>query len=241
VPVRTDRRPGRRLLAAALCVLPFVALAQAPQWPTAEDIARALEARPFPGAQSLGTQPLREPPRIEPKRAPIDVEALAKRGAALAAPASDAADPPTLRIFITLEMPRASLERLIEQAARSGAVIVLRGLKVQSMRQTLAVVGQLIGERRVAWLIDPQAFTRYGVQTAPTFVLTLADDPVNVASDEPANTVSASRGACGSHCPTPSAFVSVAGDVSLHYALEAMVGRRPDAASRAAPILARLR
>jgi conjugal transfer pilus assembly protein TrbC len=43
------------------------------------------------------------------------------------------------------------------------------------MRQTVAVVQELIGKRRVAWVIDPEAFTRFAVRQAPTFVLTLND------------------------------------------------------------------
>jgi conjugal transfer pilus assembly protein TrbC len=72
-------------------------------------------------------------------------------------------------------MPRASLQLLTDQAARAGAVLVLRGLKSQSMRQTVAAVQELIGKRRVAWVIDPEAFTRFAVRQAPTFVLTLND------------------------------------------------------------------
>ena len=49
------------------------------------------------------------------------------------------------------------------------------------------------------------------------------------------------EGSCGSGCVTPAGFVSVAGDVSLDYALEAVMRRRPEAAPRAEPILKRLR
>ncbi|MBE7524481.1 MAG: hypothetical protein HS109_19170 [Burkholderiales bacterium] len=72
-------------------------------------------------------------------------------------------------------MPRASLQLLTDQAARSGAVLVLRGLKANSMRETLAAVSSLIGERQVAWVIDPEAFARYRIERAPTFVLSLDD------------------------------------------------------------------
>ncbi len=47
--------------------------------------------------------------------------------------------------------------------------------------------------------------------------------------------------ACGGGCATPAAFVSVAGDVSLDYALEAILRRRPEAAPVAEPLLERLR
>jgi len=210
-----------------------VALAQLPQWPSAQEIDRALQANPFPTPDRIGAQTVPLPPRVNPQRPAIDIEALARskvhlpHTVATAAPAGTA--PTGLRIFITLEMPRASLELLTDQAARSGAVLVLRGLKAQSMRATLDAVRTLIGERNVAWLIDPEAFARFAVRHAPTFVLTLN----HTASETPLG--------CSTGCVTPATFVSVAGDVSLDYALEAIMRRRPEAAPRAEPILKRLR
>jgi conjugal transfer pilus assembly protein TrbC len=211
------------------CLLPCVALAQAPQWPTAQEIERTLQATPFPSAERIGSQPVPVPPKMAPQRAPVDIEAIARSklrlptgvGASLAAP---------LRIFITLDMPPASLRLLVDQAARSGAVLVLRGLKGESLRETLAMVRPLIGERHVAWLIDPEAFTHFGVQHAPTFVLAL--DVRGPAAGQPN---------CISGCVAPPAFVSIAGDVSLDYALEAILRRRPEATPRVEPILKRLR
>ena len=92
------------------------------------------------------------------------------------------------------------------------------------------MVRPLIGERHVAWLIDPEAFTRFGVQHAPTFVLALND---GAPADGQPN--------CISGCVAPPAFVSIAGDVSLDYALEAILRRRPEATPRVEPILKRLR
>jgi conjugal transfer pilus assembly protein TrbC len=212
------------------CLLPCVALAQTPRWPTPQEIDRTLKATPFPSTDRIGSQPVPLPPQIVPQRDPVDIEAIARgklrlptgNGASWAAPA--------LRIFITLDMPPASLRLLVDQAARSGAVLVLRGLKGESLRETLAVVRPLIGERHVAWLIDPEAFTRFGVQHAPTFVLALNDD---APADAQPN--------CISGCVAPPAFVSVAGDVSLDYALEAMMRRRPEAMPHIEPILKRLR
>jgi conjugal transfer pilus assembly protein TrbC len=216
--------------------VPCVALAQAPQWPTNADIERAQKATPFPSADRIGSQPVPLPPKVVPQRGGIDIEAIARSKLRVPAGASDppGADPlvagPPLRIFITLEMPQASLRLLVDQAARSGAMLVLRGLKAGSMRETLAAVRILIGERNVAWLIDPEAFTRFGVHQAPTFVLSLND-----ATNGDANH------SCTSGCVTPSAFVSVAGDVSLDYALDAIMRRRPEATPRAEPFIKRLR
>ncbi len=218
-------------LRALACLVPSIALAQAPQWPTPQDIDRALKAHPFPGADRIGSQPIPLPPRVHPQRGAIDIEALARdKVHLLNAGGTPAAAPAALRIFITLDMPRASLALLTDQASRAGAVLVLRGLKSQSMRETVAIVGELIGNRKVAWVIDPEAFTRFAVHQAPTFVLTLTDA---VSND--------SQGSCSSGCVTPAGFASVAGDVSLDYALEAIIRRRPEAVPRAEPILKRLR
>lgn len=230
MPVRIDRIAGFALACIASCSV----LAQAPQspmrWPTGEDVDRALKAHPFPGADRIGSQPVPQPPRVIPKGDAIDIEAIARSKVQLSNAGSSASPAVPLRIFITLDMPRASLQLLTDQAARSGAVLVLRGLKAQSMRQTIAVVGELIGERKVAWVIDPEAFSRFGIRQAPTFVLTLNDATAGDA-----------QGSCSSGCVTPAGFVSVSGDVSLDYALEAILRRRPEAAPRAEPILKRLR
>jgi conjugal transfer pilus assembly protein TrbC len=230
VPARTEPRT----FAAAACAVGLLAAAlvhaQTPRWPDAADIERARKAHPFPGASRLGEQPAAPPPRVQrPATAgTIDIEALARAGGRLRGAVAVSNVPAPLRIFITLEMPRASLQLLTDQAARSGAVLVLRGLKANSMRETLATVSGLMGEREVAWTIDPEAFTRYGVERAPTFVLSLGGPA------EP------ERG-CGSDCRVPTPFVSVSGDVSLEYALQALARQRPDAAPRVAPLLQRLR
>lgn len=215
--------------ALALLVCGF-ADAEPPRWPDAKDMAQALQAHPFPSAERLGAAPAPVPPTVQlpPATPPTDLEALARAGESLATPLAAATDASPLRIYITLAMPRASLQLLTEQAARSGAVLVLRGLKANSMRETIAAVASLIGERKVAWLIDPEAFTRYGIERAPTFVLSLGAHPAPGVS-------------CGSTCRAEEAFLSVAGDVSLDHALETLARQRPEAEARIAPLRERLR
>ena len=133
---------------------------------------------------------------------------------------------PALRIFVTLDMPQGSLRRLVDQAERAGAVLVLRGLKNQSMRQTVAAVSELLGQRKAGWVIDPEAFERHGVEAAPTFLLTTGEDAPPCSATT---------------CTVPRPFISVSGDVSLDYALEHMVRRHPGAAAVAGPYLSRLR
>jgi conjugal transfer pilus assembly protein TrbC len=141
---------NRVALWALACLLPCVALAQAPQlpmrWPTSQDIDRALKANPFPGADRIDAQPIAQPPRVNPQRSAIDIEAIARSKFQLPNAGATTGTPPVpLRIFITLDMPRASLQLLTDQASRAGAVLVLRGLKSQSMRQTVAIVNETVG------------------------------------------------------------------------------------------------
>lgn len=163
-------------------------------------------------------------------RTPIDLEALA-RGYASQADAMDAAQGlakgPGLLVFVSLAMPRPTLQRLIEQAARARASVILRGLANGSLRETVAQVQPLIGQRQVAVQIDPQAFDHFAIARVPSFVL--VRDGTRPESC-----------AAGS-CAPPEAFLRTAGDVSLDYALEHMQRAAPAFRADAAPFLARLR
>ena len=163
-------------------------------------------------------------------RTTIDLEALA-RGYASQADAMDAAQGlakgPGLLVFVSLAMPRPTLQRLIEQAARARASVILRGLANGSLRETVAQVQPLIGQRQVAVQIDPQAFDRFAIARVPSFVL--VRDGTRPESC-----------AAGS-CAPPEAFLRTAGDVSLDYALEHMQRAAPAFRADAAPFLARLR
>jgi len=250
---RAQRRPFAPIRAAARLAamgLPALlapdAFAQgqptAPRWPTAQEIERAKADRPLPAPDNPIPAP-RALPRIGPgsgegpgatQRSPasgagIDIGVLARQGSQIGGAMSPGALPPqepALRIFVTLDMPQGSLRRLVDQAERSGAVLVLRGLKNQSMRQTVAAVSDLLGERKAGWVIDPEAFERHGVEAAPTFLLTTGEDAPPCSATT---------------CTVPRPFISVSGDVSLDYALEHMVRRHPGAAAVAGPYLSRLR
>jgi conjugal transfer pilus assembly protein TrbC len=152
------------------------------------------------------------------------------QGYARGTPPTLGADPssgPGLFIFVSLTMPELTLARLVDQAARAKAAILIRGFANNSLRETVARIQQLIGQREVTVLIDPQAFDRYAVKRVPTFVL--ARD-----GNRPA--------ACaGGTCPPPTDFVSATGDVSLDYALDQLRRAAPRFASDAGVFLARLR
>lgn len=213
------------LLAIALLCLHLPAAADTPRWPTAQDMQQARKDHPFPDATQLLGAPAAPLPRVEASRPALDIAALARR--LPTAPTGATRTTPLLRIFVTLDMPRSSLEQLGDQAGRTGAQLVLRGLKDGSMRRTLDALRQIIAAHPAAWVIDPPAFERFQVHQAPTFVLAL---------DEPQDTP-----ACRGGCAPTSSFARISGDVSLGFALEAMGRRRPDLARRIEPILQKLR
>jgi conjugal transfer pilus assembly protein TrbC len=146
----------------------------------------------------------------------VDVEGLARTYEAnrqAFGPSALTTDQPALLVFVTLGMPEAALRLLIDQAARTHAVLVLRGLQNASIRQTAVRVQQLIGQSGVEFQIDPQAFDRFGVHAAPTFVLVKSEARVSDCA----------AGAC----VAPDGFASIAGDVSIDYALQAIAQRAP--------------
>jgi len=222
-------RSNRLAVAVAGMLALFPAAAAEPPWPSKDAIDRVLQSRPFPDARAIERAPIARPPRIELRVPGMDVEALARQHTEANRVSAMQTQPSSLRIFVTLDMPTGSLRTLAEQAARSGAVLVLRGLKDQSMRATLAKVQALTGEHSVSWQIDPEAFKRFAVERAPTFVLMTGSGQT------------AAEPACTSECPTGTGFVAVAGDVTIDYALSAMVRQVPSAKAHAQPFLTRLK
>ena len=227
----SDFRPSAWALGLiAALVASAQALAQNPPVITDADIERVRREQPaitegdidaarrkysMPGDAELRFAPV-PTPNVEAlpqplSRTPIDLEALARGYASQADAMTQAqglATGPGLLVFVSLSMPRPTLQRLVGQAARAKASIVLRGFANGSLRDTVAQVQGLIGARQVAVQIDPLAFDRFAVTRVPTFVLVRdGTRPVACAS--------------GSCAPADS-FLRTSGDVSLDYALEHM-------------------
>jgi conjugal transfer pilus assembly protein TrbC len=128
--------------------------------------------------------------------------------------------------FVSLGIPDATMQRLVEQAERAHAVLVLRGIERDSIRETVLRVQRLIGNRQVSFQIDPQAFERYGISKVPTFALVRAG---------------ALAQKCAEHaCMPGDSFASVAGDVSLDYALAHIQKSAPRFAKEAQVFLTRM-
>jgi conjugal transfer pilus assembly protein TrbC len=202
---------------------------------TQQDIERAVHEHGQPNAADLAKVPAPHGPNLSalprpapsPARQPVDLSAIAK--------GFDAAPPmpgetslqagPALLVFISFSMPDATLSRLVDQASRSGATLMVRGLIGNSIQQTAVRARELIGARSVGFQLDPQAFDRFGVSVVPTFVLLKAGAPAAPCS--------------AGTCYPPTSFVSVSGDVSIDYALGHIQRAAPGFANEAGALLSR--
>lgn len=200
---------------------------------TEQDVQRARERNRMPTDAELRRVPVPSTPNIDalPKpatQAPVDLEALARgfdaqTGQAALSPKAG----PVLLVFISFAMPEATLSRLVDQAARAQASLVLRGLVDGSLVHTVSRVQQLIGTRKVAVQIDPQAFDRYAITQTPTFVLVR-----DGTQPQPC---------AGGLCVPGDGFVTASGDVSLDYALSFFQRSAPGFAKDASGFLKRLK
>ena len=201
---------------------------------TEQDIELARQKNALPSEAGHRSAPPNSP-NIEalPKPAtqiPVDLEALARGYAGQSdamAQAQGLTAGPGLFLFVSLTMPRATLQGLVDQAARAKATIVIRGFANGSLRDTVALVQGLIGQQQVAIQIDPLAFDRFAISKVPSFVLVRdGTRPVACAS--------------GSCAPADS-FLRSTGDVSLDYALEHMQRSAPGFSPAAELFLKRIR
>ena len=156
-----------------------------------------------------------------PERAGIDIEALAKQYEQKA----QARKMDDLMIFASFTMPAESLKRIVSQANRVGASVVLRGFKNNSLKDTALAIKEL-GEQGGNVLVNPNAFTKYKIKAVPTMVLAKAATIDQVDNEG---------------CALPDNFVAVAGDVSLDYALDEIVRRAPQFEAVAARYLRQIR
>jgi len=204
---------------------------------TEQDIERARAKHRMPTDEELARVPVPSTPRVDAlpspaSSAPIDLAKIARGYTANPQAFGSAltSGDPGLLIFVSLSMPEPTLQRLVDQATRAKASLVIRGLANASLRQTVQQIQRLIGKRQVAFQIDPQAFDRYAVSRVPSFVLVHDQSPP----------VACTTGACGAQAGAR-AFVSAAGDVSLDYVLEHIEKTAPAFRSDATTFLRRIR
>lgn len=130
-------------------------------------------------------------------------------------------------VFVSLGMPRASLQSLVLAAERARALLVLRGVRNGDMQATAAFIQELIGKRQVAWQIDPSLFKTFNVKVVPTLVLIDPRQPV--------------LRSCGGGQCTDALYASLEGDVTIGWGLERLVQLQPRLAPAAALYQQRLR
>lgn len=123
-----------------------------------------------------------------------------------------------LMVFVSLSMPKGSLERIVAESERTGAVLVLRGLKGNSLTRMGEEIAQLIGKRNVSAIVHPPAFTQFKITQVPALVLAQTSQASRIGTDG---------------CASPSSFVKVDGDVSQGYALDLIERQAPSWAEQA--------
>ncbi len=201
----------RALGIALLTILATLPLAHAE---TAEELRARLDAATARAARlaDQGRSPVATP-RVEalpqPKATPpVDVGALSQRYERLAAEQARAVltPPGGLLAFVSFSMPRASLERLVSDAEHGNTILVLRGLVDGDLQATFQAVRELLGKRRVAWVLDSEAFLRFDVQVVPTYVLLQPG-----ATHRPCEF---------GQCYSDADYLKLVGDVPIAYALE---------------------
>lgn len=117
-----------------------------------------------------------------------------------------------LLIFVSLSMPEAALTRLAMDAKKAGGVVVLRGMKYGLQPGTWArslEAMKPLAQTGANVQINPELFKQFGVRAVPLVVVT-----ANPVGDKGCGDGSCAAG-----------IGSVAGDVTLGYALEQLADR----------------
>lgn len=132
---------------------------------------------------------------------PIDPSAIAKKYRG-----ESTNDEPSLLVLVSFSLPKESLERIALQASKSGAFLVFRGAVDNSLKKTADVVASFVDKYPGLQVqIDPTIYKRYSVTHVPTYILSKKSED---------------KTACTKACDIGDSFLSVAGDVTLDYALE---------------------
>lgn len=106
-------------------------------------------------------------------------------------------------VLVSQSMPKSSLQALLKQANKYQAMVVVRGLPEGDLIEEINQLRKLAEGSGSGFAIDPTLFTRFQVDTVPTFILPMT--PL-----EPCTELG---------CTTPR-HVKATGDVSIGYFLE---------------------
>lgn len=111
-------------------------------------------------------------------------------------------------VFVTLDMPKQTLKKLAQDVRRVDGALVLRGFYEGSYKKTYQKIAEL-GLTDGNFQVNPEAFHKYKIQHAPTFVLVKA--------------LGANESLDMEGCALPEDYIKISGDVSVSYALEKML------------------
>jgi type-F conjugative transfer system pilin assembly protein TrbC len=108
-----------------------------------------------------------------------------------------------LLIFISSSLPKQTIINLMQQSSPLGAVFVVRGLINNSYVKTYSYFYKLKGDNTVGIMLNPTLFKAMDIQLVPTFAL-----------------YNSSQDLLKTACNTNPQYTKVAGEVTVHYALE---------------------
>ena len=103
--------------------------------------------------------------------------------------------PNELYIFVSLSMPQSRLINLLQEAKSYGGIVVLRGLKNNSYKDTANFLQPIIKQAEAGFIIEPNLFEKYNINKVPSVIL---NDPIVKKYDQ------------------------ITGNINLKYALEEM-------------------
>lgn len=181
-------------------------MASAVAMPTAADIAaqrnkidRALAGAQAPG--SVGQINVPKPSYDAKTQSSILNDAFATQGQTKAESRTGS----DLMVFVSMSMPPEKLRAYSQQAKDAGAILVLRGFHRGSMKSTSAAARK-VNPAMAEWMINPELFKLFKVDTVPAIVLTDARKASAVEDG----------------CAPETSFTKVRGDVSIEQALLTM-------------------
>jgi conjugal transfer pilus assembly protein TrbC len=161
----------------------------------------ALKVAPGQGAQAGGFKT--EVPNVAPKpQRAQDLDALVKQyqeGKRVDLP-KESND---LIVFVSFSMPPDILKELARQARESGAVLVLRGFKDESLAETKQAA-LILNRAGAEWDIHPELFKTFKVDKVPTFAVA-ATGASSVLEEG---------------CAPEASYATVSGNISIQVALD---------------------
>lgn len=198
------------------------------QIPTAEQIKRAIQEQQQGQSVRVPEAALDPSRQVGPELSKLAEQyEQIRRGPDGAGKSAEDRQASGMLVFVSLGMPKASLERIVADAERTRATLVLRGARDLSFGEAAKDILSVMSQAKASWQIDPSLFKQFEIQAVPTYVLIDPARPVLVA--------------CGqSHCQA-TAYSKVAGDVSMSHALEVIELNDAEFADVARDMAARLR